>query len=112
MAGGRDGRIRAGPTPGHHRRSGAVALYVRGRLPAGLPSDAVTIVGSRASSGYGNRVAGELAAGLVGAGLLVVSGGAFGIDTAAHRAALLCTGRRSLCWPAGSTGPTRRRMRC
>ncbi|HEY5880836.1 MAG TPA: DNA-processing protein DprA [Nakamurella sp.] len=65
-----------------------VALYVRGRPLAGLPDRAVTVVGSRASSPYGTRVAGELAYELARAGLAVVSGAAFGIDTAAHRSAL------------------------
>lgn len=65
-----------------------VALYVRGRPLAGLPDRAVTVVGSRASSPYGMRVAGEVAYELARAGWVVVSGAAFGIDTAAHRAAL------------------------
>lgn len=65
-----------------------LALYVRGRPLAGLPDRAVTVVGSRASSPYGTRVAGELAYELARAGMVVVSGAAFGIDTAAHRSAL------------------------
>ena len=65
-----------------------MALYVRGRPLAGLPDRAVTVVGSRASSPYGTRVAGELAYEVARAGLVVVSGAAFGIDTAAHRSAL------------------------
>ena len=65
-----------------------LALYVRGQPLAGLPDRAVTVVGSRASSPYGTRVAGELAYELARAGLVVVSGAAFGIDTAAHRSAL------------------------
>jgi DNA processing protein len=65
-----------------------VALYVRGRPLAGLPDRAVTVVGSRASSPYGMRVAGEVAYELARAGWVVVSGAAFGIDTAAHRSAL------------------------
>ena len=69
-----------------------LALYVRGRSLAGLPGDGVTIVGSRASSAYGQRVAGEMAHCLVSAGVTVVSGAAFGIDTAAHRAALRAGG--------------------
>jgi DNA processing protein len=64
------------------------ALYVRGRSLAGLPDRGVTIVGSRASSAYGQRVAGEMSYELAGRGLTVISGAAFGIDTAAHRAAL------------------------
>ncbi len=65
-----------------------LGLYVRGTLPTDLPRSGVTVVGSRASSPYGERVAAELSLGVVDAGLTVVSGGAFGIDTAAHRAAV------------------------
>lgn len=60
------------------------ALWCRGALPAGA---AVAIVGSRASTAYGERVAFDLADGLVGRGVAVVSGGAYGIDAAAHRGA-------------------------
>jgi len=66
-----------------------VALYVRGRALTGLPGGGVTIVGSRASSAYGQRVAGEMSHELACRGLTVISGAAFGIDTAAHRAALV-----------------------
>src|SRR5215210_2653258 len=46
---------------------------------------AVTIVGARRATSYGRRVAEELAGSLAAAGLVVVSGMAFGIDSAAHR---------------------------
>jgi DNA processing protein len=65
------------------------ALYVRGRSLARLPGAGVTVVGSRASSAYGQRVAGDMAHELASRGLTVISGAAFGIDTAAHRAALM-----------------------
>ncbi len=52
------------------------------------PSEAVTIVGARRASDYGSQLAFELAADLAGAGLLVVSGMAFGCDAAAHNGAL------------------------
>jgi DNA processing protein len=67
-------------------------LYIRGAL---TPADAraVAVVGSRHCTDYGRRVATRLAAGLVRAGVTVVSGLARGIDGVAHRAALEEGGR-------------------
>jgi DNA processing protein len=53
---------------------------------------AAAVVGTRAATVYGERVAGDLAAGLAEHDVAVVSGGAYGIDGAAHRAALDCEG--------------------
>jgi DNA processing protein len=52
------------------------------------PTAAVTIVGSRRATSYGREVARDLARELATAGLVVVSGLAFGIDACAHRGAL------------------------
>ncbi|MFT4217764.1 MAG: DNA-processing protein DprA [Micropruina sp.] len=49
---------------------------------------AIAIVGSRAATPYGRSVASDLAAGLGSHGIAVVSGGAYGIDAAAHEGAL------------------------
>jgi DNA processing protein len=66
-----------------------VALWARGpgRLDE-LVERSVAIVGSRASTAYGDHVAGDLGHQLGVRGWTVVSGGAFGIDAAAHRGAL------------------------
>jgi len=62
-------------------------LWTRGLAEAlGRPS--VAIVGSRAGSSYALSVAEGLAGDLAGAGLVVVSGLARGVDSAAHRGAL------------------------
>lgn len=66
-----------------------LGLWVRGTGDlATLAQRSVALVGSRASSPYGDRVASDLAAGLAVDGITVVSGGAYGIDAAAHRGAL------------------------
>jgi DNA processing protein len=62
-------------------------LWVRGDVSA-LAQPAVAIVGSRAASPDGLAIAGDIAADLVRAGVVVVSGMARGIDSAAHAAAL------------------------
>lgn len=66
-----------------------LAMWVRGetRLDRMLPR-AVAVVGARAATSYGEYVANEIAYGLCERQVTIVSGGAFGIDAAAHRAAL------------------------
>jgi DNA processing protein len=62
-------------------------LYMKGRLePRDLNS--VAIVGSRKCSHYGREQAERFAALLAGAGVSVISGGARGVDSAAHHGAL------------------------
>lgn len=65
-----------------------VLLWARGDTDVLGAQTAVAIVGARAATGYGENVAAELAGDLATGGTLVVSGGAYGIDGAAHRAAL------------------------
>lgn len=65
-----------------------VALWVRGDVDAISGQPAVAIVGARAATSYGEHVAGEIAGDLAQSGATIVSGGAYGVDGAAHRAAL------------------------
>jgi DNA processing protein len=62
-------------------------LWTRGPLNLDTPR-AIAIVGTRTATGYGRRVAHDLAFDLAGAGWSIVSGLARGIDSAAHRGAL------------------------
>lgn len=59
-----------------------------GHLARLQPELAVTLVGARRASSYGREVVRELGRELAAAGLLVISGLAFGIDACAHRGAL------------------------
>jgi len=71
------------------------ALWVRGAtsfLTAPL-NDRVAITGARAATSYGEHVTGELASDLTHAERIIVAGGAYGIDAAAHRAALATNGQ-------------------
>jgi DNA processing protein len=79
------------PQPLHDAADAPWALIGRGDfgLLEGIDLDAaVTVVGARRATSYGREVARELGRDLAAGGLAVVSGMAFGIDTAAHRGAL------------------------
>jgi DNA processing protein len=66
-----------------------LALWVRGPVPLrDTTLRSVALVGSRAATPYGNHVAAELAVELGDRGWPTVSGGAYGIDAAAHRGSL------------------------
>nr|WP_184945605.1 DNA-processing protein DprA [Planomonospora venezuelensis] len=67
------------------------ALWLRGEANLRFSCvRSVAIVGSRAATPYGTHVAAEFGAGLSERGHGVVSGGAYGVDGAAHRGALAC----------------------
>jgi DNA processing protein len=68
-----------------------VLLYVVGNVHL-LKKCCIAVVGSRASTSYGSRVAHTLASRLSACGVTVVSGLALGIDTEAHRGALAAGG--------------------
>lgn len=68
-------------------------LWVAGTADlAEASARSVAVVGARACTRYGEHVAAELGAGLADRGWTVVSGGAFGIDAAAHRGAMAVDG--------------------
>jgi DNA processing protein len=69
-----------------------LVLYVKGELTA-KDKNAVALVGSRMTTHYGIETARKLAYQLAYTGVTVVSGGARGIDTAAHQGALSGKGR-------------------
>lgn len=89
------------------------ALWVVGQLPdQNLPK--VALVGARAATAYGAAMASSLGYDCVDNGMTVISGGAYGIDAAAHRGALrpesdICPTVAVLCggmgnpYPAGNT---------
>lgn len=63
------------------------------------------VVGSREITDYGMRATAEMVEDLVGHGVCVISGGAYGVDAAAHRAALRLAARRGHGGP-GAAPPT------
>jgi DNA processing protein len=77
-------------------------VFVRGELPR---APAVAIVGTREPSFAGKRYARSLARELAQAGVVVMSGGAEGIDTAAHRGALDVGGTTVVVAPGGFDQP-------
>lgn len=84
-------------------------LYVRGTLTE-LDRWSVAVVGTRQASTYGKEVTRKLVAGLVAAGITVVSGLALGIDAVAHSAALAAGGRTLAVLGRASIRSTRKRI--
>lgn len=87
-----------------------IGLIVKGNLEI-LSNPSLAIVGTRNPTPYGTRIAGDFAAGFVDREWDIVSGGAYGIDSAAHRGALVAEGRTiaviasgiDLQYPSGNT---------
>ena len=75
-----------------HMTGCPAALYARGAMPDLDRTPAVAVVGTRHASRNGWREAYALSAGLAAGGAVVVSGGAVGIDAAAHSGALSAGG--------------------
>lgn len=73
---------------------GPLVLWARGATSfLSVPlSDRVTFTGARVATEYGLQVTAELASEVANKERIIVSGGAYGIDAAAHRAALACGG--------------------
>lgn len=67
-------------------------LFARGPLQVSVATTGVAVVGSRASTTYGDYLAAEFSSSLSRSGFSIVSGAAFGIDGAAHRATLAVDG--------------------
>ena len=99
-----------------HVRSGAriPSLYAAGDVSL-LDRFMVAIIGSRRASARGLELAGDVARECVMAGMVVVSGLAAGIDSAAHRAAITAGGRTigvvgtplDCAFPASGSSPSR-----
>lgn len=76
------------------------ALWVRGDIDALGTERRLAIAGARAATSYGESVCADITGDVAAAGVTVHSGGAYGIDGAAHRAAL-ANGGATVAWLAG-----------
>ena len=81
----------AWPDSLNHLANPPIGLIVKGNVKS-LKAPSLAIVGTRNPTPYGIRIAGDFAAGFVDREWAIVSGGAYGIDAAAHRGALVAEG--------------------
>lgn len=84
-----------------------LGIIIKGPAPK---CNSVALVGTRNPTTYGARIASEFASGFADREIEVISGGAYGIDTHAHRGAIAAEGRTtavlasgiSIKYPAGN----------
>lgn len=81
-----------------------IALIVKGEASV-LAMKSLAIVGTRNPTPYGIRAASEFAAGFVDREWAIVSGGAYGIDSAAHKGALIAEGATIAVTASGLDSP-------
>jgi len=87
-----------------------IGLIIKGNISA-LHQRSLAIVGTRNPTSYGARIAGDFAAGFADREWAIVSGGAYGIDSYAHKGALIAEGVTvaviasgiDINYPAGNT---------
>lgn len=94
------------PTQLNDLESPPIALCVRGAEDLrSLALCSIAIVGARAASNYGSRLASEIALQLGERGWNIISGAAYGIDAAAHRGALASGARTAAVLASGVDQP-------
>jgi DNA processing protein len=76
-------------------------LYYRGEWSNDIFENCLAIVGSRRMTSYGRQIAEKIAGEVATAGITIVSGFMYGIDTTAHRAALSVGGKTIAVMPCG-----------
>ncbi|MGL5406202.1 MAG: DNA-processing protein DprA [Propionibacteriaceae bacterium] len=76
-----------------------LGLWVRGERS--LSASGVALVGARASTSYGEHTVTQLSGDLANCGVEIISGGAYGIDAAAHRGALAVSGKTAAILACG-----------
>lgn len=76
-------------------------LYYKGKWDAGIFLQCLAVVGTRKMTGYGRRITNQLISQAAAAGITIVSGFMYGIDAAAHKAALDAGGRTIAVMPCG-----------
>jgi DNA protecting protein DprA len=77
-----------------------LVLYLKGRAEI-IDQPGIAVVGTRHPTPYGVGMAERLACDLAARGLIIFSGMARGVDTAAHRGALNAHGRTVAIWGTG-----------
>lgn len=82
-------------------RNFPAVLFVRGDLSFVNRMMPIAVVGTRKPSQYGREAAGRIAEGLVSAGAAVISGGALGVDSIAHTAAVEQGGKTAMVLGCG-----------